>query len=352
MIALLVAILFSLVSPYSLLNAESSHLHRNVKADNLVNSSIINNFNQQISQIEKSNKEASNYTKQYKKRYYDNPVSSESSDYYDNILIETKNPRFDKIKEERNLQKTYKKILLDKRPKLVIIIDDISNKSQLNEIAKLDLNLTPSIFPFSKDNVSMIEAVNGLDFFMVHLPLEAKKYTDELDTIKTSDSVERIAKKIESIKEVMPKTKYINNHTGSKFTENKDSVEKLLSVLDSNSISFVDSRTTPNTALNKIAVEQNRLILYRDIFIDNKLDRDSLLNQINEGVKISKQRGYAILIAHPHKETFDALKEAKNRILKEVDIVYLNELNIILKKFNVSHYAQSIQNEREYKNTQ
>lgn len=140
----------------------------------------------------------------------------------------------------------------------------------------------------------------------------------------------------------MPRTRYINNHTGSKFTEHKYNMKMLLSVLDSHNINFVDSRTTPNTTLNDIAKEENRLILYRDIFIDNELDSASLQTQINEGIKIAKDRGYAILIAHPHKETFLALANAKSTILKEVDVIYLNELDSMLKKANITQYAKSL----------
>lgn len=240
-------------------------------------------------------------------------------------------------------KKVYKKVLDSHKPKVVIIIDDIATPKQLGDIVAIQdagLKLTPSIFPVAQGNTQMLERVAHLEFFMVHLPLEALAYKDELDTISIYDSEDSIKRKIARIKQTLPNTLYINNHTGSKFTERRANMEFLLSVLDSHNINFVDSRTTQNTTLPDIAKAQNRLILYRDIFIDNALDSHSLNMQINEGIKIAKARGYAILIAHPHKETLNAIRAAKNGALREVDVIYLNELDFLLKKSNITQYAQ------------
>lgn len=314
------------------------------KADNIIrlsdNTNTIKNFNKEIEYLEEQNNKANTYTKRYKKRidYDENPISSEISDYKDNILKET---IIETEKTPPRAKPAYKRVLKDK-PKIVIIIDDIANKKQLQEVKKIDLKLTPSIFPVSKNNQDMIKAVNELDFFMIHLPLEAKKYMDGLETIKVNDGDTKIEAKISDIKETTPRAKYINNHTGSKFTASKDDMKRLLNVLDKYNIMFIDSRTTPDSKLNEIAKEQNRLILYRDVFVDNNLDSNALNHQLKEGVDIAKQRGYAILIAHPHKETLKALKLAKNGILKDVDIVYINELDDILQDAKVTQYAQRI----------
>ncbi|MGX2983631.1 divergent polysaccharide deacetylase family protein [Helicobacter sp. 23-1045] len=319
-----------------------------------------------INLLEQNAKNFESYTTKYfKKRNYERPFSSEAQDYKDSILIErdlakdsakdsandsadlTSDSATDSAKDSADLTKRkkpkiYKKILESPKPKIVIIIDDIANTKQLDALKSVGLKLTPSIFPLKDSNAKMRAALQNLDFFMVHLPLEALAYKDEMDTITLDDSKEKIQAKIEQIKRTMPNAKYLNNHTGSKFTANKDKMTLLLSLLDLHNIAFVDSRTTPNTALPAIAQEQNRLILQRDIFIDNALDSASLSAQISEGVKIAKAQGYAILIAHPHKETLNALKVAKNSILKEVEIVYLNELDSALKSAKITKYTTSL----------
>lgn len=334
--------ILSLILAVSYLITNLELLQPKLKTDNFINlnDNTIENLNKEIAQLEQDSKATKTYTIQYKKRvdYNKNPTSSEALDYKDSIIEETFTPKEENKQEEKLQPIPYQNVLRDSKPKIVIIIDDILNTKQLNDIKSIDLKLTPSIFP--NNNIDMINATNKLDFFMIHLPLEAKKYTDELDTIKIGDSIGRIRKKIQSIKSSMPSVKYINNHTGSKFTANKKSVETLLSVLDDNEIKFVDSRTTPDTKLNEIAKEQNRLILHRDIFIDNNLELNALNKQIAKGVKIAKKRGYAILIAHPHKETLHALKLAKDNIFKDVDVIYLNELDEILQNAKIMQYTQ------------
>ena len=333
--------ILSLILAASYLITNLELLQPNLKTDNFINpnDNIIENLNKEIAQLEQDSKATKTYTIQYKKRvdYNKNPTSSEALDYKDSIIEETFTPKEENKQEEKLQPIPYQNVLRDSKPKIVIIIDDILNTKQLNNIKSIDLKLTPSIFP--NNNIDMINATNKLDFFMIHLPLEAKKYTDELDTIKIGDSIDRIRKKIESIKSSMPSVKYINNHTGSKFTANKKSVETLLSVLDDNKIKL-NIEIPKDKALNEIAKEQNRLILHRDIFVDNSLELSAINKQITEGIKIAKKRGYAILIAHPHKETLHALKLAKDNIFKDVDVIYLNELDEILQNAKITQYTQ------------
>lgn len=289
----------------------------------------IQDFEVEIAKLKKENEETK-LIKQYRKRgsYENSTISSESSDY-----------EFNETKDVQNLIKPIqKKDLNTKKPKIVIIIDDIATKSQLNEVLNTGLKLTPSVFPISNKNKEMKRAVNNLDFFMVHLPLEAKKYKDELDTLSIKDSTNRIREKIEEIKSSLPNVKYINNHTGSKFTEDRNSMDRLLSILEENNIDFLDSKTTTKSAIEEISKSTNKYFLQRDIFIDNELSIESINKQVKNGIEIAKERGYAILIGHPHKQTFKVLKNAKKNILREVDIIYVDELHKLIT--NTSHISR------------
>ena len=289
----------------------------------------IQDFEDEIAKLKKSNNELK-LIKQYRKRgsYENSTISSESSDY-----------EFNETQDKQNLPNDLPlKNLNTKKPKIAIIIDDIATKSQLNEVLNTGLKLTPSVFPISNKNKEMKRAVNNLDFFMVHLPLEAKKYKDDLDTIMIKDSANRIREKIQQIKSSLPNVKYINNHTGSRFTEDRNSMDKLLFILEENNIDFLDSKTTTKSAIEKISKDTNKYFLQRDIFIDNELNLESINKQVKNGVEIAKERGYAILIGHPHKQTLKALKNAKKDILGEVDIIYIDELHKLIT--NTTHISK------------
>jgi len=62
----------------------------------------------------------------------------------------------------------------------------------------------------------------GLKHFMVHLPLEShsKQMNKIYKLIRVTDSKKKMEKRIEEIRKLFPNAKYINNHTGSKFTAN------------------------------------------------------------------------------------------------------------------------------------
>ncbi|HED6149274.1 TPA: divergent polysaccharide deacetylase family protein, partial [Campylobacter coli] len=48
-------------------------------------------------------------------------------------------------------------------------------------------------------------------------------------------------------------------------------------------------------------------------------------NQLIEAVRLAKQKGFAIAIGHPRKNTFKALEQSKD-LLKSVELVYLSEI--------------------------
>jgi polysaccharide deacetylase 2 family uncharacterized protein YibQ len=161
---------------------------------------------------------------------------------------------------------------------------------------------------------------------MIHLPLEAINFhKEEKDTLHVDDNFSKIDKRIKIIKELFPKAKFINNHTGSKFTSNYNSMIKLFKALKENNLGFVDSKTTPISKSYKVNKKINIPLFSRDIFLDNIENSKYIRNQLKKAVKIAKIRGYAIAIGHPHRVTLLTLKNAKD-ILKDVDVIYIDEL--------------------------
>ncbi|MGP1449700.1 MAG: divergent polysaccharide deacetylase family protein [Wolinella sp.] len=212
------------------------------------------------------------------------------------------------------------------KPKLAIIIDDVGFKKHADGIKNLPFKVTPAIFPPGRFNPQSHKLAENFDFYMVHLPLEAHGfYQKEHEWLRPSDSLDKINARIEAIKRDFPRLQYINNHTGSKFTEDSEAMRRLLTVLDRSGIHFVDSRTTPNTKAPQVANELRIEILSRDIFLDNQRSIPYIKKQLAEAIRIAKKRGYAIAIGHPHDETLRALRES-NALFSDVELVYINEL--------------------------
>ncbi|MCI5969250.1 divergent polysaccharide deacetylase family protein [Helicobacter sp.] len=222
------------------------------------------------------------------------------------------------------------------KPQLAIIIDDIGTFAQYQAITQIPFKFTPSLFPKSKANPDTPKIAKIAPFYMIHLPLEALNfYQKEHQWLFVGDSKEKIESHIQTIKQDFPNLSYINNHTGSKFTQDLESMSLLLETLKTHRINFVDSKTIGTTKTNAVYAKSpyvafnpcQQTPLKRDVFLDNILEIPTITEQLIQAVQIAKQKGYAIAIGHPHKATLLALKNATNYLENSgVELVYINEI--------------------------
>ena len=213
------------------------------------------------------------------------------------------------------------------KPKLAIIIDDISTKSHVNAVKGLSIPLTMSFLPPSAARPNSAKLASHENFYMVHLPMEAQNFSaEEPNTLRVTDSQQKIFKRVKEIKKLFPRVKYINNHTGSKFTSNEIAMNRLIYALNAQKITFIDSRTTAKTEAPKVLKNFGLKYLARDVFLDHYMDKKSVIKEIKRAIKIAKSHGTAIAIGHPHKNTLAALRESKY-LFKDVELVYVNRLN-------------------------
>ncbi|WP_201353563.1 divergent polysaccharide deacetylase family protein [Hydrogenimonas urashimensis] len=213
-----------------------------------------------------------------------------------------------------------------KRPKLAIVIDDVAYASQIRAIRSLPWHITPSIFPPTASHPNTPKIAGSLEHFMIHLPMEALNYNSPEDaTLTTESSSAEIDLRLRRLREWFPRTHFINNHTGSRFTSDYDSMKRFYPIAKRYGFVFIDSRTTPRTVVPRICKTYHDPYVARDVFLDNEPDIAYIQNQLKKAVKIAKSHGYAIAIGHPHTTTFKALAGSK-KILKDVDVVYIDEL--------------------------
>lgn len=236
------------------------------------------------------------------------------------------------IENEDNLSSENEVDLIKKdipqKAKLVIIMDDVSFGHQIRDIEALGLDISMSFLPPNTIHPRTSALAKNIDNYMVHLPLEALKYPNEEDnTLNVIDSESKIETRIKQIREWFPKAKYINNHTGSKFTADEVALKKLFQVLEKYDFKFIDSRTTPNTKVKVVSEELGLNYIRRDVFLDNKADVEYIKEQLRKVIKKAKKRGVAIAICHPRKTTIEALS-LSSEILEEVELININKLNL------------------------
>ena len=223
--------------------------------------------------------------------------------------------------------KITKKILIkkDNRPKLAILIDDVTTLSQIRKIKKIGYPITMAFLPPTSIHKNSAKIVKDLDIYMIHLPLEAgSRRFEEANTLHTTSSLSEIENTIARLHKLYPKATYINNHTGSKFTSNYQAMDRLLKVLSRYNYTFLDSRTTAKTVAKRYANKYNAPYLSRNIFLDNKQDKFYIQQQLKKAIKIAKKTGLAIAIGHPHNITLKTLRDSKY-LLKGIHLIYITD---------------------------
>jgi len=241
-----------------------------------------------------------------------------------------------RIQNEKVIQEALSEVEKDDRvvlnhqggkPKLVIILDDVSQQGQLKKIQATGLKLTPAIFPPSGRSKSSHKLAQGLTHYMIHLPMESgsAQFNSQTKTLITTFSIEQIKERVKEIRALFPSARFVNNHTGSVYTDDYHAMKMLYSLLRAEGFVFVDSRTIASTKVPQIAEEFGDAYVARDVFIDNEHNVPYIHNQLQKAVDKAKKQGYAIAIGHPHKMTLKALTTAGN-IFADVELVYIDEL--------------------------
>lgn len=272
--------------------------------------------------------------------------SADSKDFTQN-QNDIKSPQSSKIQNQATPQKPNTQNLASiSKPKVLLIMDDLSKLSQIKSLESLPLNITPSIFPKTRyngitPNLAKRVIQNGKSF-MIHLPLEAQNFTQkELEPLKVGIDKQILKEQILQIKQDFPHLVYLNNHTGSKFTKSKADMKNLLEIFDELDLKFIDSVTIPNPASEILAREQKRLIMQRDIFLDNQTDVAYTKKQLTSLIQKAKKKGYAIAICHPHPSTFKALAQMQKELNAHLELVSPSELEGFLRENKILSYRRS-----------
>ena len=219
-----------------------------------------------------------------------------------------------------------------KEYKVAIIIDDLGyNAEQAEEILEIDVPLTLSIFPLGPYSESIAEKAHAMGReVMLHLPMEPYKYPEKnpgngglLLNMKEEELLRKLEENIRSV----PFIEGVNNHMGSRFTEDREKMDIVLKDIKQRDLFFVDSLTTNASVGYSMAKNMALRAAGRDIFLDNDQDVKLICNQIQKLVNVAVRHGSAVAIGHPYPSTIEALKQALPDLrAKGVEVVPVSEL--------------------------
>ena len=217
--------------------------------------------------------------------------------------------------------------------RVAIIIDDMgSSLEALQEVCDLGQPITISILPLSPyaEETARIAHENGLEV-MLHLPGESLNHQEGNNStaglIKSGMSEEDVRSLVEDSLSRVPFVEGVNNHMGSKITQEEPVMRPILDVLKSRNLYFLDSRTTADSIAFDLARKMGLRTAYRNIFLDSSVGVDFSKKKIIDLFRLSQKKGKAIGIGHPFPETLQALRENIHLLKKyKVRPVFASEI--------------------------
>ena len=217
-------------------------------------------------------------------------------------------------------------------PRLALIIDDGGySVDKLKGLMGLGKPMTFAILPnvpHSRD-AALLAHREGAQI-MLHLPMEpqeSERYSLEKDTVLTGMDKTEIQAILHRGLTQIPHVRGVNNHMGSRATEDLRLMKAVMEVLKKEGLYYVDSHTSIHSMGPQAARQAGVAFASNDRFIDPEKDLEAIKKAIRLAVRKARQEGKAVAIGHPHPLTVRAIREMIPEIEGAgVKIVFVSEV--------------------------
>ena len=217
-------------------------------------------------------------------------------------------------------------------PQIAIIIDDFGYQQKAADLfMALNVPLTFAILPnLSLSTQLAVQAKQQGYEVMLHLPMEPHNaYVNnpgEL-AIWTDMTQEQIRQMVDEAVDSVPGSVGVNNHMGSKATENSGVMQVLMETLKGQDLFFIDSFTSRNSIAYRTAKAYHIPTARNQVFLDNSKDLNDIKKQIRQLARIAMGRGVAIGIGHAHMNMARALRESLPMLQTEgIQLVFASQV--------------------------
>ncbi|MCW8831204.1 MAG: divergent polysaccharide deacetylase family protein [Gammaproteobacteria bacterium] len=212
-----------------------------------------------------------------------------------------------------------------------IIIDDIGNSYQHGQtVINFPAALTLAILPQTEYATTLAtQAHHNNKEVMLHLPLQSiEHHRPTPGTLKLHMTQQQFIYQLKENIASVPHISGINNHMGSLLTQHPGHMDWLMSeVANLDNIYFVDSRTSTKSLVTDSATSHQVPNLVRDVFLDPDFKPETIQKQFDQFIEITRKKGHAIAIAHPHPTTLAFLKQNLSKLTENgIELVPVSKL--------------------------
>ncbi|TVM17352.1 hypothetical protein DPQ33_09215 [Oceanidesulfovibrio indonesiensis] len=201
-----------------------------------------------------------------------------------------------------------------KGPKIVVVIDDLGESpSFARDLVDLGIPITFAIWPRASHvrEVASIAREAGMEI-IVHQPMEPVAYPKMQPgpgAVYVRMTPEEIEATVSANLDLVPGAVGLNNHMGSRFTQDGNGTAAVARVLKARGLMALDSLTHPRSVFRSMAKSLGVPSNTRDVFLDVVRSKRSVLHQLIKAERIAQKKGQAVAIGHPFPETLAGLRE-------------------------------------------
>ena len=198
------------------------------------------------------------------------------------------------------------------RPTIAIVIDDLGlNLPNTRRTIKLPAPLSLAFMTYGYDLQRLTRsAAQAGHELLVHFPMEPLDSSSDPgpNVLRTGLTQSELEQRLDWGLTRFEGYVGVNNHMGSRFTSSRPDMARVLRALKERGLLFLDSQTIAESVGGSLADDLGVPYALRDIFIDNDPDPESIAGQLAKLERLSRRRGYAVGIGHPHSATIAVLE--------------------------------------------
>ncbi len=206
---------------------------------------------------------------------------------------------------------------------LYVVIDDAGlSLSEAQQYLDIPIPMTIAVLPHLKETTQVCAAIrrHGNKEIILHQPMEA--YDAQLNpgqgAILSTTSPAQVKAILDWNLSSVRGAVGMNNHMGSRITENQALISEVLRYCKVNGLDFLDSKTAYNSVVPRIAAREQIHLEQRDVFLDIQRDREYIRRMWSKSVAKARDNGYVIVIGHAWStETAAAIRDSYQTLLNQ-----------------------------------
>jgi polysaccharide deacetylase 2 family uncharacterized protein YibQ len=204
------------------------------------------------------------------------------------------------------------------------------DRKSFHVLMDLGVPLTFSILPGLKYSSAIATEAKRRNYeIMLHIPMEPEDPVQDpgQGAIRKGLSPDEVRLQTRRDLQAVPFIAGVNNHMGSRVTQDKEAMSAVLEEVKKDGLYFLDSKTSPDSVAYQVAKSMGIPAAERQVFLDDDPDLLRIHQQMDNLEKIAARRGEAIAIGHPRPHTLQVLKERIPALRKKgYELVFLSEL--------------------------